>query len=46
MEEYQIPAGPSEAELSDKKSRFIGAVYPVESEEEARACIETVRKKH
>ena len=46
MEEYRIPAGPSEAELVEKKSRFIGQVFPVETEEEARACIEAVRKKH
>ena len=46
MEEYRIPAGPSEAELVEKKSRFIGQVFPAETEEEARACIETVRKKH
>lgn len=46
MEEYRIPAGPSEAELVEKKSRFIGQVFPAETEEEARACIEAVRKKH
>ena len=46
MEEYLIPAAHAEAELIEKKSRFIGAVYPVESEQEARACIEAVKKKH
>ena len=46
MDDYRIPAGPSEAELVEKKSRFIGQVFPAETEEEARACIETVRKKH
>ena len=46
MEEYLIPAGAAEAELVEKKSRFIGAVYPVETEREARACIDAVRKKH
>ena len=46
MEEYRIPAGPSEAELVEKKSRFIGQVFPAETEDEARACIEAVRKKH
>ena len=44
MEEYLIPAAHAEAELIEKKSRFIGAVYPVESEQEARACIEAVKK--
>lgn len=46
MEEYRIPASAAEAEFVEKKSRFIGAVYPVESEQEARACIDAVRKKH
>ena len=45
MEEYLIPAAHAEAELIEKKSRFIGAVYPVESEQEARACIEAVGRR-
>jgi len=44
--EYYIPTGPSETEFVEKRSRFIGHVWPVESEEAARACIETVKKRH
>ena len=46
MNEYLIPTGAAEAELVEKRSRFIGQLFPVESEEEARACIERVKKKH
>jgi len=41
-----IPTAASEAEFTEKRSRFIGHVWPVESEEEARAYIEAVKKKH
>ena len=46
MTEYYIPAGLSEAEFVEKRSRFIGHVWPVDSEEEARARIEETKKKH
>lgn len=46
MTEYFVPTAQSEAEYVEKRSRFIGEVYPVESEAEARACIEAVKKKH
>ena len=46
MTEYCIPTAPSETELTEKRSRFIGRVWPVESEEEARALIEATKKKH
>ena len=46
MTEYYIPTGPSEAELVEKRSRFIGQVWRVTTEEEARARIEEVRKRH
>ena len=46
MEEYLIPAKAAEAEYLEKKSRFIGNVFPVSSEEEVRACLEQIRKKH
>lgn len=35
-----------EAEIVEKKSRFIAAVQPVKTEEEALAFIEKIRKKH
>ena len=37
MREYYIPTGRSQAELVEKRSRFIGQVWRVSSEEEARA---------
>ena len=46
MTEYYIPTGPSETELVEKRSRFIGQVWPVDSEEEARARIEETKKRH
>ncbi len=46
MTEYYIPTGPSETEFVEKRSRFIGHVWRVESEEEARALIEETKKKH
>lgn len=46
MTEYYIPTGHSETELVEKRSRFIGQVWRVSSEEEARARIEETRKKH
>ncbi len=44
MTEYYIPTAPSETEFTEKRSRFIGHVWPVETEEEARACIEAMKK--
>ena len=46
MTEYYIPTAGAEAELVEKRSRFIGHVWPVDSEEEARAHIEAVKKEH
>ena len=46
MTEYYIPTGRSEAELVEKRSRFIGQVWRVDSESEARARIEEVRRQH
>ena len=43
---YLVPAGPGAAELVEKRSTFIGRVEPVSSEEEARAFIEQIKKKH
>ena len=46
MEEYLIPYGPAEAEYVEKRSRFIGQIWPADSEAEARARIEEARKRH
>ena len=46
MTEYYIPPRESEATFVEKRSEFIGHVWRVESEEEARAHIEATKKKH
>ena len=46
MTEYYIPTAPSETEFTEKRSRFIGHVWPVKTEEEARACIEAMKKRY
>ena len=46
MESYLVPFGPGEAEFVEKRSRFIGQVWPVDSEEEARRWIEETRRRH
>ena len=43
-ESYIVPFGEGEAEYVEKRSRFIGRIWPVSSEEEARRRIEETRK--
>ena len=45
-ESYIVPFGQGKAEYVEKRSRFIGHVWPVGSEEEARRRIEETRKRH
>ena len=44
MEEYLVPSGYGEDEFVEKKSRFIGRIWPVESEEEALEQIRRMEK--
>ncbi len=46
MSVYRIPYQPSETEFIEKRSRFIGHLLPVNSEEEARAFITQMKKKY
>lgn len=46
MSEYLIPTGQAETEFTEKRSRFIGHIWCVESEEEARVHIEEMKKKY
>ena len=46
MDEYLVPTGYGEAEFIEKKSRFIGHVWCVESEEEALSRIQEMKKQH
>ena len=46
MTEYYIPTQASETTFVEKRSEFIGHVWRVESEEEARAHIEAMKKRY
>ncbi|MBQ9269856.1 MAG: YigZ family protein [Oscillospiraceae bacterium] len=46
MTEYFLPTGYGTAEHVEKKSRFIGQVWPVRTEAEAREKIEAVKKQY
>ena len=46
MDEYLVPTEFGEDEFVEKKSRFIGRVWPVETEEEALARIAEIKKQH
>ncbi|MBQ7328555.1 MAG: YigZ family protein [Oscillospiraceae bacterium] len=46
MDEYLVPTQFGEDEFTEKKSRFIGRVWPVETEEEALECIQAMKKQH
>ena len=43
-EGYLTPAGEGSSEYVEKKSRFLGQLFPVSSEEEAKARLEAVKK--
>ena len=46
MDEYLVPTAFGEDEFVEKKSRFIGRLWPVETEEEALQRIQEMKKKH
>ena len=46
MGERQKPSGYGTGEYEEKRSRFIGELWPVSSEEEAKARIAAVKKKY
>ena len=46
MDEYLVPTAFGEHEFVEKKSRFIGRLWPVETEEEALQRIQEMKKKH
>ena len=45
-EEYLSIAGPVEAEIEDRRSRFLAHLEPVPDEASARSVIEAVRRQH
>ncbi len=46
MEEYFVPTGDAQDEFVEKHSRFIGRIFLTETEEEALAALERIRKQH
>mgnify|MGYP004509421449 FL=1 len=46
MEEYLVPTGYGEDAFIEKKSRFIGRIWPVETEEEALCKIQEMKKQY
>ena len=46
MKGYRTICQPGEVEHIIKKSRFIGAAYPVQTVEEALSLLETIRKRY
>ena len=46
MDEYLVPSGFGEAELSDRKSRFIGHIWRTDTEEEALSLIKKMREQY
>ena len=46
MTEYLVPYANAESEFEEKRSRFISHVFLVESEAEARARIDEMKKKY
>ncbi len=46
MEEFLTVAGAATSEFVEKKSRFVSDIFPVQTEEEARARLEEIRKRY
>lgn len=46
MDEYLIPTREAEAEFTEKRSRFIGHIWHVETEDEALACLQKMKELH
>ena len=46
MSVFRVPYEPGESEFTEKRSRFIGHVWPVETEEEAQGRIKEMKTKY
>ena len=46
MSDFRVPFGAAETEFTEKRSRFIGHLLPVDSEEQAREFIARIKKKY
>lgn len=46
MRNFRVPMSPGESELTEKRSRFLGHLRGIESEEEAKAFIQEIKKQY
>lgn len=46
MSEFRVPDHPGSSELTEKRSRFLGHLRGVETEEEAKAFIQEIKKQY
>ena len=46
MTPFKVPAGESEIELIEKKSRFISRIFQIETAEQAQEILQKIRKQH
>ena len=46
MKNFKVPAGEAQIELIEKKSRFLGFIYPVECQEECADYLRRFKKKY
>lgn len=46
ISEFRVPFEAAESEFVEKRSRFISHLWPVETEEEAQACIREMKSKY
>ena len=46
MSDFRVPYQAAETEFTEKRSRFIGHLLPVETEEQAREFIAQMKKKY
>ena len=46
MSGFRVPAGIGEAELTEKRSRFLAHLRPVESEDAAKAFVQEIKKQY
>ena len=46
MTSFYTPSGSGESEIVEKRSRFLGHLRPISSEEEAKDCLSEIRKQY
>ena len=46
LRSFRVPFAAAESEFTEKRSRFIGHIWPVETEEQAQAHIRAMKKRY